>query len=85
MILVASIMGEVTEVEINEAAAEFFSSSSVLNASIVLNSALEAERIYCSVSNALTTALMHESFLWSSPLIPSGLAASVLTSEVICR
>ena len=42
MILAASSMGKVTEVEIYETATEFFSSSSVLNESIVLNSALES-------------------------------------------
>ena len=71
--------------EINKKAAEFFKCTSLLNASILLNSLLEAERIECSVSNAVVTALIHGSLLWASPMQPSGLACSVLTSEDITR
>jgi len=81
MILVASSIGEVTETEPNEKAAQFFKSSSLLNANIFLNSLFEAEQLDCSVSNAVTNAFLHGSFLWSNALTPSGLAASVITTE----
>jgi hypothetical protein len=83
MLLVASSHGEVVPTELNEQAMEFFNQSSVLNAQIFLNSHLEALKIDCSISSALTTSLMHGSFLWSSSLTPSGLASLVITSSDI--
>ena len=85
MILVASSIGDITEVEINNEAKAFFKCSNLLNASILLNSMLDAQRINCSISNAMVTALMHGSFLWTNPLTPSGLASSVITSEDVLR
>ena len=81
MILVASSTTETTLVEINDKAKEFFKSSSTLNANIFLNSYLETDQIECSISSALTTNLLHGSFLWVNAVTPSGLASSVITSE----
>ena len=85
MLLIASSQGEVVPGELGKPAMEFFQQSSVLNAQIFLNSFLESERIECAVSSALTTALMHGSFLWASSLTPSGLASSVISSLDIIR
>lgn len=85
MILVASSVGEVTEVEYDADASELFKCSSTLNAQVMLNSQFEAEGIECSVSSAVTATLLYGSFLWKNALSPSGLAASVLTSEGIFR
>ena len=85
MIRVASSRGEVTAMEINETAKEFFKSTTLLNANIFLNSILEGENIDCSISMAMTTALMCGSFLWFNPMTPSGLASSVIISEDIMR
>ena len=63
MMLVASSTGEVTEVEINDQASALFKCSNLLNANIMLYSVLEAERVECSIYNAVTTAFMHSSFL----------------------
>ncbi len=85
MLQVASSIGEVTVMEINNEALEFFKSASVLNASITLNSLLESSKIECSISSAMTTALLHGGFLWSNALTPSGLACSIITSEDLFR
>ena len=85
MILVASSVNEATVTEINSQAAEFLNATSTLNASIILNSVLEAARIDCTVSNALVTSLHHGSFLWMNSVTPSGLASSVITSEDMVR
>ena len=85
MILVASSVGEVTEVDYNADAAEFFKCSNTLNAQVMLNSLLEADDIECSVSSAVATTLMYGSFLWRNQLSPAGLASSVLSSEGIMR
>jgi hypothetical protein len=85
MLQVASSIGEVTATEINTEALEFFKSSSVLNASIMLNSILEGERIECSISSAMTTSLLHGSFLWTNALTPAGLSCSTITSEDLLR
>ena len=81
MILIASSQGEVVPSELSPEAMEFFSQSSTLHAQIFLNSLLESERIECQISPAMTTSLMHGSFLWSSSLSPSGLASSVISSS----
>jgi hypothetical protein len=85
MILVASSTGQVTETEPNVLAAQFFKSSSLLNANIMLNSLFETEQLDCSVSNAVTNAFMRGSFLWTNAVTPSGLAASVITTEDLLR
>ena len=85
MILIASSQGEASPIEASEETLEFFKQSSVLNAQIFLNSYFESEKIECSVSTALTTSLMHGSFLWTNSLTPSGLASSVITSSDIIR
>eukprot|EP00957_Ditylum_brightwellii_P059498 4517351-Ditylum_brightwellii.AAC.1 len=51
----------------------------------MLNSLFETKGIECSVSTAVTTSLMHGSFLWRNEMCPSGLAASVITQEGIFR
>ena len=85
MILVAASSSEVTEVDYDANAAEFFKCSTPLHAQVMLNSILEAEGIECSVSAAMATTLLYGSFLWQNPLSPAGLAASVLTTEGIIR
>ena len=81
MLLVASSQGEVTAMEINEQAKAFFKCSNNLNANIMLNSLLETSGIDCSVSTAMTQALMCGCFLWRNALTPSGFAASVIVSQ----
>ena len=81
MILVASSQGEVTAMEINDKAMAFFKCSNNLNANIMLNSLLETAGIDCSVSTAMTQALMCGCFLWRNALTPSGFAASVIVSQ----
>jgi hypothetical protein len=85
MILVASSIGEVTAPDYDADATEFFKCPNNLNAQVMLNSLLEAEGIECSVSAAVTTSLLFGSFLWKNSLSPSGLAASVISSEGIFR
>ena len=85
MILVAASVGEVTEVDYDADAAEFFKCSTTLHAQVMLNSLFEAEGVDCSVSAAVATTLLYGSFLWKNPLSPSGLAASVLSSEGFMR
>ena len=85
MILIASSESEVTKVEYDADASEFFRCSTPLHAQVMINSLLEAEGIECSVSTAMSTTLLYGSFLWRNALSPAGLAASVLTSEGIIR
>ena len=85
MLLIASSQGEVIPTTLRDEAMSFFSQSSVLNAQIYLNSILESEQIECFVSSALTTSLMHGSFLWLNALTPSGLASSVICSSDIMK
>ena len=85
MILVASSIGEVTELDYDADGAEFFKSSNTLNAQVLLNSLFETENIECSVSAAVATTLLYGSFLWKDTLSPSGFAASVLSSEGVLR
>jgi hypothetical protein len=85
MILVASSTGEATNAIYEQAAAEFFKTTNVLNAQVLLNSELEAAKLDCTVSPAMATALSHGGFLWASPLTPSGFAASVIISEGTLR
>jgi hypothetical protein len=81
MILVASSLGDVTAMELNEKALAFFKCTNNLNANIMLNSLLETAGIDCSISTAMTQALMCGCFLWKNSLTPSGFAASVITSQ----
>lgn len=85
MILVGASLGDVTEVEYNADAVEFFKCSTPLHAQVMLNSLFEAESLDCSVSAAVATTLLYGSFLWRNPISPSGLAASVLTTEGVLR
>ena len=54
MILVASIKGEVTKVDYNAKAVDFFKFSDNINAHVMLNSQFEIEGIECSISSAVT-------------------------------
>ena len=85
MIIVAPSVSEVTEVDYNAEASEFFKCSSTLHGQVMINSVLETENIECSVSAAMTTMLLMGSFLWRNAFSPSGLAASILTSEGIMK
>ena len=85
MILIATSTSEVTTLDYDAEAAEFFKCSTPLHAQVMLNSVLETEGIECSVSSAMATTLLYGSFLWRNALSPAGLAASVLTSEGIIR
>ena len=51
----------------------------------MLNSIFEAERIDCSVSTAMTSALALGSFLWKDNVSPSGFASAVISSESFIR
>ena len=85
MFLVASSVGGVTEPELNAEAKNFFSQSSVLNAQIFLNSLFETEGLDMFASSAIMLSFMHGSLLWKDDLTPSGLAASVLSSQDIIK
>ena len=85
MILVASSVGEVTELDYSAEATEFFKCLSALHAQVLLNSQFEAEGVEISVSSAVVSSLMFGNFLWKDSLSPSGFASSVLTSEGIVR
>jgi len=64
---------------------DFFSHSNSLHGQLKLNSLLEAARLQVSVSPALATLLQNGCFLWSNAFTPSGLAASVMTTENVIR
>lgn len=85
MILVASSIGEITELEYSADAAEFFKCSNALHAQVMLNSLFETENVEVSVSPAVATTLLYGGFLWKNAFSPSGFAASVLSSESIFR
>jgi hypothetical protein len=85
MILVASSQGEVTAMEINDQAKAFFKCTNQLSANVMLNCLLETKQIDCSVSSAMTQALMCGCFLWKNAVTPSGFAASAITSEDCIR
>ena len=85
MILIASSTGEATNVDYEQAATEFFKTTNVLHAQVLLNSELEAAKLDCTISPAMATALSHGGFLWSSPLTPSGFSASTIVSEGVLR
>ena len=85
MILVATSTGEATNVVYEQEASEFFKTSNILHAQVLLNSELETAKIDCSISPAMATALSHGGFLWASPLTPSGFAASTIISEGVLR
>ena len=42
---------------------------------------IEMEQIDCSISNSMSTCLLHGSFLWVNSVTPSGFACSVITTE----
>ena len=62
MILVASSVGEITKVEYNAKAVDFFKCSNNINAQVILNSQFEIEEIECSVSSAVTSKLLYDIF-----------------------
>ena len=85
MILVASSQGEVTAMEINDQAKAFFKCPNHLSANVMLNCLLETKQIDCSISTAMTQALMCGCFLWRNAITPSGFAASAIVSEDCIR
>lgn len=85
MILVATSTGEATNVNYEQAASEFFKTTNILHSQVLLNSELESAKLDCTISPAMATMLSHGGFLWSSPLTPSGFAASTIVSEGIMR
>ena len=85
MILVASSQGEVTAMELNDQASAFFKCSNHLSANVMLNCLLETKQIDCSISTAMTQALMCGCFLWRNAITPSGFAASAIVSEDTVR
>ena len=85
MILVATSTGDATNVNYEQEASEFFKTTNVLHAQVLLNSELEAAKLDCTISPAMATVLSHGGFLWSNPLTPSGFSASTIISEGIMR
>ena len=85
ILLMATSLGEAVPSELNPKAMEFFSQPNTLNAQVLLNSLLQAERIDCSISSAMATSLLHGSFLWVNGITPSGFASSVILSEDIIQ
>ena len=85
MLLVATSTGEATNVDYEQAATEFFKTTNVLNAQVLLNSEMEAAKLDCTIPPAMATALTHGGFLWTNPLTPSGFAASTIISEGVLR
>ena len=81
MIMIANGSSNIVPDTLNDEAMAFFALSKAKLAHIHLNSMLEAENIRVSVSPALANHLWNGSFLWVNHVTPSGLAASVLTSE----
>ena len=64
MILVASSVGEITEVDYKAKAVKLFKCSNNINAQVMLNIQFEIEGIECSVSSAVTATLLYGIFLW---------------------
>ena len=62
MILVASSVGDITEVDYNSEAVGFFKFSNKINAQVMLNSQFEIEGIEFSFSSAVTSTLLYGSF-----------------------
>ena len=85
MILVASSQGEVTAMELNDQAKAFFKCSNHLSANVMLNCLLETKQVDCSISTAMTQALLCGCFLWRNAITPSGFAASAIISEDTIR
>ena len=85
MILVASSQGDVTAMELNDQAKAFFKCSNHLSANVMLNCLLETKQVDCSISTAMTQALMCGCFLWRNAITPSGFAASAIISEDTIR
>ena len=85
MILVASSQGEVTAMEINDQAKAFFKCANHLSANVMLNFLLETKQIDCSISTAMTQALVCGCLLWQNAITPSGFTASAIVSEDCIR
>jgi hypothetical protein len=62
MILVATSTGEATNVEYDQAAVEFFKTTNVLHAKVLLNSEMEAAKLDCTILPAMATTLLHGGF-----------------------
>ena len=71
MILVAASQSEVTEIDYDADAAEFFKCSTPLDAQVMLNSLFETENIECSVCPAVATTLLYGSFFVEKSTFPS--------------
>ena len=85
MLLVATSTGEATNVDYEQTATEFFKTTNILHAQVLLNSEMEAAKLDCTIPPAMATSLSHGGFLWTNPLTPSGFAASTIVSEGILR
>ena len=81
IILVASSVGDITEVDYNAETVELFKCPNNINSQVMLNSQFKSEGIERSVSSAVTATLLYGRFLWKNPLSPSGLAASMISSK----
>ena len=44
---------------------------------------MEANKVECTISLALTTLFLYGNFIWPEPTIPSGLSTSVIASKAI--
>jgi len=85
MLLIASGEGQAIPETSNAEAMEFFALSNSKAAHIHLNSLLESEKVRCSLSPAMANHLFIASFRWTNMIKPSGLAASILTTESYLR
>ena len=81
MVLVASSVGYITDVDYNAKAVEFSKYPNNINAQVMLNSQFEIEEFECLVSSSVTVTLLYGRFLWKNPPSPSGLSASMISSE----
>ena len=83
MMLVAASNGTVKPMEINDEAKEFFRNSDKTQAQLFLNTKLEANKVECTISLALTTLFLYGNFVLPEPTIPSGLSTLVISSKSI--
>ena len=79
--LVASSQGSVVPTNLNEDASAFFKMQNFSKAQQYLESYLETEGIECSIPTAVANLWHQGCILWSNPITPSGLAASVISSK----
>ena len=81
MLMISNGSSNIVPDTLNDEAMAFFALTKAKLAHIHLNSMFETENIRVSVSPALANHLWNGSFLWTNHDTPSGLAASVLSSE----